>query len=1207
MKTRIFTTILALFAIAMAAQAQFGGGDGTEGNPYIISTTDHLTELANNVNDENSYHGKYFRLDNDLDFTGKTYTIIADQDVNGRAVFCGKFDGNGKTIKGITIDRTSTSSNSLHIGLFGKISTIAVVENLTLSNSTIKGRYAVGGIVGGMTGFITSVQNSQTVVQNCHVTSDVTIETVNLYYNGFWQTSGGVGGVVGVVEDERGVVIDCTSAATIKASSNSVSVGGIVGGTGLGGTISGCAYTGSISGGTDYIGGILGKNNRNAADVKDNFLGGACTIGAVGVEGSTQGTDEGYSVSHIYTIRFNSAQLTNGTIDTQPTKTISGTDYYAAGSTITLSNVSTFGTPGGGKMWSYRAYVNNSPEAEVFPQEDGTWQFTMPYGNALIVPKGAIDITLTGYPYNTKVTFTPANATYTGSAFHPTAVVEARGTTLTEGTQFFTDIPAAGFTNAGKYPIKIWGMGDYAGLRIDTFTIAPAPILELTLSETSVYYDGQAHKPTLTVMSGSKTLARGTEYETDLPAEGFTELGDHIIKVWGIGNYTDTLSATYTICHPWDGMGTQYEPFLIKNTDDMDRLAALVNGGKDYAGVYFRQTADLDYAGKTYTPVGTMATTSIGDEFPFNGHFNTDFGIKFLNVNIDQDLAGLFGYVGPQGKIETVTLSGVGTISGKMSGGIVAINEGRVESCSVDTATVSIVGGAAVGGIVAVNRGVVIPNKCKASVSNDARYAVPELPLFVVGGIVGLNTGDDDPETDKGGVYGEFSGNVTVTSIDTCLCVAGGVVGYNNSVGKVRATMQGTITSSGTDAVIGGVVGGNEEGGIVEGCLSDFLMTDVEGAHCGAIVGLNADDISTVRNCYYIGECRYGGINNADTIGKAMRGWPIIETDGDMGFSEYSDPVTGENRGIYYEDKNGNHHFYGGAGETIYFTLMNTEWFKPQYTANGVALSPTTNEYGETYYSVTMPADTVLLAYATATDFELLDDDSQVSRWNRNDYRIAMSDGVLCNVTIKGRTLYKGIWNTLCLPFNLDDFEGTPLKDATVKTLASSSYANGTLTLNFTTATTIEAGKPYLVKWASGDNIDDPVFENVTIRDTLAPTVTDCVDFIGSFDIAYLTGQDRTVLYLGGDNKLYYPINDMKVNAFRGYFRLKNGLTAGDLPTNGAKNFVLNFGDSTTEIVNYQLSTVNSNDSWYSIDGRRLQGKPTQKGVYIRNGKKIIK
>ena len=37
-------------------------------------------------------------------------------------------------------------------------------------------------------------------------------------------------------------------------------------------------------------------------------------------------------------------------------------------------------------------------------------------------------------------------------------------------------------------------------------------------------------------------------------------------------------------------------------------------------------------------------------------------------------------------------------------------------------------------------------------------------------------------------------------------------------------------------------------------------------------------------------------------------------------------------------------------------------------------------------------------------------------------------------------------------------------------------------------------------------------------------------------------------------------------------------------------------------IVNCQLSIVN----WYDLNGRRLQGKPTKKGVYIQNGKKVV-
>ena len=226
------------------------------------------------------------------------------------------------------------------------------------------------------------------------------------------------------------------------------------------------------------------------------------------------------------------------------------------------------------------------------------------------------------------------------------------------------------------------------------------------------------------------------------------------------------------------------------------------------------------------------------------------------------------------------------------------------------------------------------------------------------------------------------------------------------------------------------------------------------------------------------------------------------------------------------------------------------------------------------------------------------------------------------DVMIEGRTIYRdGRWNTICLPFNLEDSDsndgknctGTLFEGAIVKRLDSSSYTpeTKTLTLNFEDSESIWTGGPYLVRWDSSENLENlvnPVFKNVEIIDgEPLPDTSDCIDFLGTFSPVSLTAQDHTVLYLGGDSKLYYPGVDVPLNAFRGYFQLKNGLKAGDLPTNGAKNFVLNFGDETTEIVNYQLSTVNSNDSWYSIDGRKLQGEPTQKGIYIHRGKKMVK
>ena len=55
--------------------------------------------------------------------------------------------------------------------------------------------------------------------------------------------------------------------------------------------------------------------------------------------------------------------------------------------------------------------------------------------------------------------------------------------------------------------------------------------------------------------------------------------------------------------------------------------------------------------------------------------------------------------------------------------------------------------------------------------------------------------------------------------------------------------------------------------------------------------------------------------------------------------------------------------------------------------------------------------------------------------------------------------------------------------------------------------------------------------------------------------------------------------------------------------------FVLNFGDegettSLREISNEEL--VISNYDYYTLDGRKLPGKPTAKGLYIYNGRKVV-
>lgn len=218
-------------------------------------------------------------------------------------------------------------------------------------------------------------------------------------------------------------------------------------------------------------------------------------------------------------------------------------------------------------------------------------------------------------------------------------------------------------------------------------------------------------------------------------------------------------------------------------------------------------------------------------------------------------------------------------------------------------------------------------------------------------------------------------------------------------------------------------------------------------------------------------------------------------------------------------------------------------------------------------------------------------------------------------VALSGRTLYKdGSWNTLCLPFAVNDFTGTPLEGATVKTLESASFDNGTLTLNFSenSLTSIEAGKPYIVKWTKeagyvdddAHNIVNPMFNEVTISNTTADVTTDEVIFRSIFSPYTVSGENRSLLYLGADNTLYYPSDAMTIGAFRAYFELGDGITAGDL-ANGIRAFSLNFGEGEGTGIT-TTNYTNPSDAWYTIDGQLLNGKPTQKGIYINNGKKVV-
>ena len=229
-------------------------------------------------------------------------------------------------------------------------------------------------------------------------------------------------------------------------------------------------------------------------------------------------------------------------------------------------------------------------------------------------------------------------------------------------------------------------------------------------------------------------------------------------------------------------------------------------------------------------------------------------------------------------------------------------------------------------------------------------------------------------------------------------------------------------------------------------------------------------------------------------------------------------------------------------------------------------------------------------------------------------------NGKLAHVTLANRTFYKDdTWNTIFLPFNLteEEFAQTPLADGELRTLTDIDYdeENDIVTLNFDEAMGMYAdygypgmvgGNPYIIKWAAGSNVENPEFANVTISSDqyYAGGATDDesiqVQFYGTYDWMEFPDTDQSFLFLGADNTLYYPEGGASVAATRGFFYLI-GVTAGE--GEGVK-FCTNL-DGANDPTGIANLNVEESGEWYDLSGRKLAGKPVQKGIYVNGGRKV--
>ena len=508
------------------------------------------------------------------------------------------------------------------------------------------------------------------------------------------------------------------------------------------------------------------------------------------------------------------------------------------------------------------------------------------------------------------------------------------------------------------------------------------------------------------------------------------------------------------------------------------------------------------------------------------------------------------------------------------------------------------------------------------------------------------------------GLIGHLYGNVTIEHCTSNVNItatggAGGFVGLCEHTVSFSDCLSSTVVHSEGGNNSGFVAWSRASGHNINftGCLFNgkLLQRNDNGSSNGGFIGWTGTNKTvTITDCLYapatLADSETMASNNSATF---ARGWnntttatnsyyttafgtaqgkaPLTVTAGDNVTVEAVSPVgdataTYTVSGITAYTKGITHTvgeattFYYGQGDDVSLTLSHgdrTGYTFDDYEVSSGTLSGTT---------LTMPnAEVTINAQWTENVLELADNADNTTAIAY----AAATDKIYNRVILNGRTLWKdGAWNTLCLPFDMSEAQVMEqLSPDALMTLKETAFRGGTLTLDFENTTTIEAGKPYIIKWV-GDgtaNLMNPVFTGVTISTVTANVETDYVDFVGTYSPVDIFTAEKTNLYFSSNNTIYYPwaegMTSFNLNACRAYFQLKNGLTAGDKTTD-ARAFVLNIGGkeeatgiTTTRYIKDPLtqgSDFTNSDAWYTLDGRKLSGTPTKSGVYVNNGKKIV-
>lgn len=482
--------------------------------------------------------------------------------------------------------------------------------------------------------------------------------------------------------------------------------------------------------------------------------------------------------------------------------------------------------------------------------------------------------------------------------------------------------------------------------------------------------------------------------------------------------------------------------------------------------------------------------------------------------------------------------------------GTITINGGTI---TVDGPSGTGSGGAAIGGVYWGNTGTITINGGNVTAAAH-RYGA------------GIGCGHD---ASSGGTITINGGVVNAT----CTTGGAGIGGATNAFTPNIYILGGNVTSTGYHAGIGAGVGSNAN--IIT--ISGGIVTTTGGTRCAGIGGAAATGLGT-----YPGNCGMVTISGGTITATGGHGGPGIGGGGAYGTNSPGANggtiiITGGNvtaHGTHhdtYGDGYGIGHGYPGNSTNL------TADIRIDYSSVGTSLTV------EGYKGAVTVADGKTFTSDGSNSYSgVLTDDDKTAIANKT--IVPKSVTLTANRATTASTDY---WATFyCGANNYATDAATTVYKGTV--------SGSSLVLTEVEDGIVTAGTAVVLKSTSASPV-------VTYSAT-ASANSDANDLKGGSTVA--AGYDAYTLAANGGVVGFYKFTGAALDANKAHLEIAQTSPA---PARGFIGFGEDGTTSLREVKNEEVKSEKFDaGAWYSLDGRRLNGQPTQKGVYVNSGRKVV-